>query len=96
MSGSGHRRTRHGRTESHRRILARRDQLPEDDPLDPVPPDEEPPDPWACPRPDKRHHDTEETARRRLAEHDDKDGVRRDVKPCPCGAGWVWGRRYTA
>ena len=54
----------------------------------------DPRDPWACPRPDKRHHLTQAQAAEHLARVNPvDDGVQRDVFPCRCGGGYVWGRR---
>lgn len=51
---------------------------------------EDPPDPWACPRPDKRHHGSLQKAEERLAQfpYDPEDSIRL----CACGRGWIWGR----
>lgn len=58
----------------------------------------EPRDPWACPRPDKRHHGSQERATAHLLSVARVDAVPAhvDVYPCPCGGGWVWGRRSWA
>lgn len=50
-------------------------------------------DAWACPRPDKRHHVTRESATRHLEQvSSPTDTTRRAVYECTCGGGWVWGR----